>query len=128
MALIVPSRPFDFQTSTMSSMNIFFDLAEVQQTELLTEWLEFRDFRRFYFAVWNRQRRAEFKSLLACTQCVFDSDDILRVTWNVPKSDGGKSSDSLTVGMEWCIRNGVRFDSITLEVPSSESAQFRHRT
>jgi len=107
-------------------MNVFFDIPEVHQVALLTEWLEFRDFRRFYFAVWNRQRRAELKSLLSCAQCVFNRDDILDATED-DESDEGENNDALSSSVEWCISNGVRFKNITFEIPSSGSGEARRR-
>jgi len=106
-------------------MDVFFDLPEVQQAAVLTEWLEFDSFLRFYFAVVNKQRRSELRALLASDQCIFRFDDLVeQVGFDVYEED----CDSKTTKVfEWIICSGIKFDDFALKGFFFQSSQHRRR-
>ena len=82
-------------------MNIFFDLLDVHQIAIVTEWLGFKDFVRLNSAACNQGQRAEFLNIVATEQCIF-------------KIGPFHTSQAILRSMDWIV--GVRIRSRKYEL------------
>jgi len=97
---------------------MIFDIPEVQQIAILTEWLLYKEFGRFHSALCSKVGRAKLQALLAREHCVFNYTEMQCAVWNDDRKGEEKA-------MQWIMKNGLKFREVDLNGPHLENEHVR---